>query len=161
MEQHTLVRRFWSAALLGLSACGGATPGTVAPATLDWPESAAVLDASSGAALDAGALRNRLAAADFVLLGEVHDNPAHHELRGRLITALADRRPAVVFEQIPETGAPIIIACPWWFECRVTDTIARGDHTVYVAEVVNAGVREGAEGNTPLLLRSTGMNYGG
>ena len=65
------------------------------------------------------------------------------------------------FEAGPTTGNPLITACPWWFECRVTDTIERGDHTVYVAEVVDAGVRDGAEGRTPLLLRSTGMNYGG
>ena len=63
------------------------------------------------------------------------------------------------FEDGAETGAPIITACPWWFEARVTDVIERGDHTVFVAEVVNAGVRN--EAATPLLLRSTGMNYGG
>ena len=63
------------------------------------------------------------------------------------------------FEPGPETGAPLLLDTPWWFECRVTDTVARGDHTVFVAEVVNAGVR--GEGATPLLLRSTGMNYGG
>ncbi|MGD9754399.1 MAG: flavin reductase family protein, partial [Acidimicrobiia bacterium] len=38
-------------------------------------------------------------------------------------------------------------------------TIERGDHTVFVGEVVDAGVRN--EGATPLLLRATGMNYGG
>ncbi|MCB1269748.1 MAG: flavin reductase family protein, partial [Microthrixaceae bacterium] len=53
----------------------------------------------------------------------------------------------------------LITDCSYWFECRVTDTVARGDHTVYVAEVVDAGVRD--ENVTPLLLRSTGMNYGG
>ena len=58
------------------------------------------------------------------------------------------------------TGAPIITACPWWFEATVTDTVERGDHTVFVAEVVNAGVN-GDDPGTPLLLRSTGMNYGG
>ena len=63
------------------------------------------------------------------------------------------------FEPGPTTGNPLITALPWWFECRVTDTIDRGDHTVFVAEVVDAGVR--GEGATPLLLRSTGMNYGG
>jgi flavin reductase (DIM6/NTAB) family NADH-FMN oxidoreductase RutF len=63
------------------------------------------------------------------------------------------------FEAGPTTGNPLIVDLPWWFECRVTDTIARGDHTVYVAEVVDAGVR--GEGATPLLLRATGMNYGG
>lgn len=65
------------------------------------------------------------------------------------------------FEPGPATGAPLITACPWWFECRVTDTVKGGDHTVYVAEVVEAGVRDGAERRTPLLLRSTGMNDGG
>ncbi len=63
------------------------------------------------------------------------------------------------FEAGPETGAPLLLDTPYWFECRVTDTVARGDHTVYVAEVVNAGVRN-AEA-VPLLLRDTGMNYGG
>ncbi|RMH78817.1 MAG: flavin reductase [Actinomyces sp.] len=65
----------------------------------------------------------------------------------------------VRFEPGPETGCPLIVDCPWWFEARVTDTVARGDHTVFVAEVVSAGVRN--EDATPLVLRSTGMNYGG
>lgn len=63
------------------------------------------------------------------------------------------------FEPGPSTGCPLITALPYWFECEVTDVVDRGDHTVYVAQVVNAGVRD--EAATPLLLRSTGMNYGG
>jgi flavin reductase (DIM6/NTAB) family NADH-FMN oxidoreductase RutF len=63
------------------------------------------------------------------------------------------------FEPGPETGSPLIVATPYWFECRVTDTVARADHTVFVAEVVSAGVRDADA--TPLLLRDTGMNYGG
>lgn len=161
MEQHTVVRLFRSAALLGLSACGGAVPGTVAPATLDWPASAVVLDAASGAALDAGALRNRLAAADFALLGEVHDNPAHHELRGRLIAALADRHPAVVFEQIPETGAPIAPPPPGealeaWLERQGFDP--KGWRWPLHRPVIEAAVRHGravwGSGVSRELLRS-------
>ena len=38
-------------------------------------------------------------------------------------------------------------------------TVARGDHTVFVAEVVSAGVRDSSK--VPLVLRSTGLNYGG
>jgi len=46
-------------------------------------------------------LVGRLAAARYRLLGEVHDNPAHHAIRARLIAALAaDAHPAVVFEQL-------------------------------------------------------------
>ena len=63
------------------------------------------------------------------------------------------------FEPAPETGAPLFVDLPYWFEARVTDTVKRGDHTVFVGEVVGAGVRD--EKATPMLLRSTGMNYGG
>ncbi len=63
------------------------------------------------------------------------------------------------FEPGPVTGAPLLLATPYWFECRVTDKVMRGDHTVYVAEVVGAGVRDGTA--MPLDLRSTGMSYGG
>lgn len=63
------------------------------------------------------------------------------------------------FERGAETGSPLLVDTPYWFEAKVTDTVARGDHTVFVAEVVDAGVRD--DSVVPLLLRSTGMNYGG
>jgi flavin reductase (DIM6/NTAB) family NADH-FMN oxidoreductase RutF len=63
------------------------------------------------------------------------------------------------FEPGPATGAPLLLDTPYWFECRVTDTVASGDHTIFVGEVVSAGVRD--EESTPLVLRDTGMNYGG
>lgn len=63
------------------------------------------------------------------------------------------------WEPGPATGSPLILATPYWFECRVTDKIERGDHTIVVGEVVEAGVRDADA--TPLLLRDTGMNYGG
>jgi len=63
------------------------------------------------------------------------------------------------FEPGPETGSPLIVDLPYWFECRVTDAVKRGDHTIFVGETVSAGVRD--EQAVPLLLRDTGMNYGG
>lgn len=43
------------------------------------------------------------ASRQFVLIGENHDNAAHHQLQANLIGALVarDRKPAVVFEMIP------------------------------------------------------------
>jgi uncharacterized iron-regulated protein len=43
-----------------------------------------------------------LAAADFVLLGETHDNPDHHLLQAETVAALATagRRPALAFEML-------------------------------------------------------------
>lgn len=63
------------------------------------------------------------------------------------------------FERGALTGAPLILDLPYWFEARVTDTVKRGDHTIFVGEVVNAGVRDGSA--SPISLRATGMSYGG
>lgn len=57
-----------------------------------------------------------------------------------------------------ETGCPIIKDSLGYVECRAVGSVDRGDHTVYVGEVVAAGVhREGK----PLLLEETGWQYGG
>jgi flavin reductase (DIM6/NTAB) family NADH-FMN oxidoreductase RutF len=77
----------------------------------------------------------------------------------RSSTVDGDRINGYRFEPSPETGCPLFVDLPYWFEARVTDTIRRGDHTIFVAEVVGAGVRDASV--TPMLLRSTGMNYGG
>ena len=58
-----------------------------------------------------------------------------------------------------ETGAPIITEAPAWAEVRVTGVVAQGDHTVYVTEVVDAGVSD--ESATPLVLGNTEWTYGG
>ena len=50
------------------------------------------------------------------------------------------------FEPGPATGAPLITACPWWFECNVVQTVELGDHYVVIGEVVEAGVREAGIG---------------
>ncbi len=63
------------------------------------------------------------------------------------------------FEPGPETGAPLILDAPAWFEARVTDAVKRGDHTVFVAEVISVGIRN--PDARPLALRDTGWSYGG
>ncbi len=65
----------------------------------------------------------------------------------------------LAYEPGPATGAPLLTDLPAWLEARVTDVVRRGDHTVFVCEVLGAGVRE-AEFR-PLLLASTPWNYGG
>ncbi len=63
------------------------------------------------------------------------------------------------FEPGPETGAPLLLDAPAWFEARVTDVVERGDHAVVVAEVVSVGLRNPEA--QPLLLQETGWQYGG
>ncbi len=54
----------------------------------------------------------KLAATDFVLLGEVHDNPVHHVRQAAVLSTLvrAGRRPALVMEQFDREHQPAIDA---------------------------------------------------
>lgn len=56
------------------------------------------------------------------------------------------------------TGAPLLLDAPAWFECRVVDEVRRGDHTIFVGQVVGVGSRREEE---PLTLREAGFSYGG
>jgi uncharacterized iron-regulated protein len=98
-----------SAALILVTACGGAGVSPVAPLAFSLPDSMVALDGATGAIVDAAELVRRIAAADMVLLGEVHDNAGQHAVRGRLIAAFAGRRPAVVFEHFTESDGPIAV----------------------------------------------------
>ena len=72
-------------------------------ATSDSPrrERPPIYDTAGDAFIGEATLVARLAAARFPLLGEVHDNPAPHAARARLLRELAatGRHPAVVLEQ--------------------------------------------------------------
>lgn len=63
------------------------------------------------------------------------------------------------FEVGPETGAPLLLDLPAWFEARVTDMVKGGDHSVYFAEVISVGLRDPEA--EPMVLRQTGWSYGG
>jgi flavin reductase (DIM6/NTAB) family NADH-FMN oxidoreductase RutF len=56
------------------------------------------------------------------------------------------------------TGVPVLVDPPAWLECHVVDEVNHGDHTVFIAEVVAAGVRRDED---PLTLREAGFSYGG
>ena len=62
------------------------------------------------------------------------------------------------FERTPLLGFAYFPHLAGFLECRVTDEVDRGDHTVIVAQVVGAEIKQ-AEG--PLLLSSTKWQYGG
>jgi flavin reductase (DIM6/NTAB) family NADH-FMN oxidoreductase RutF len=56
------------------------------------------------------------------------------------------------------TGCPIIKDSLGYVECKLVGSVEQGDHTVFVGEVINAGVHRDGD---PLLLESTGWQYGG
>ena len=55
-------------------------------------------------------------------------------------------------------GCPVLKDALAYFECRVRDKVALGDHTIFVGEVVEAGLQREGE---PLTLAETGFKYGG
>ena len=64
------------------------------------------------------------------------------------------------------TGAPLLENTPAFIECRLVDTIERGDHSIFVGEVVEAGIAQVPEGradDATLWLKDLGANifYGG
>lgn len=42
-----------------------------------------------------------------------------------------------------KTGAPVLEAALAWIDCRVTQTIEAGDHTIFIGEVLDADAHEG------------------
>jgi flavin reductase (DIM6/NTAB) family NADH-FMN oxidoreductase RutF len=63
------------------------------------------------------------------------------------------------FEPGSLTKAPLLIDLPAWLEARVVDSVKGGDHSIYVAEVINAGIHDPQA--RPLELWDTGWSYGG
>ena len=57
------------------------------------------------------------------------------------------------------SGCPLLIDASAFVECRLVQTVSGGDHTVYIGEVVNAGVHEREA--VPLVERETDWHYGG
>jgi flavin reductase (DIM6/NTAB) family NADH-FMN oxidoreductase RutF len=64
------------------------------------------------------------------------------------------------------TGAPILTNAPAFVECRVVGSVEKGDHSVFVGEVVEAGVSKAPDGradDATLWLKELGEKvfYGG
>ncbi len=95
-------------ALLAACADPAGTPAAGGDGTARAP---AVFDVAGGRFLGEEALWRRLAAAEFVMLGETHDNPEHHRLQARIVRELAARPPgvgAVAFEMLTVDRQPLV-----------------------------------------------------
>jgi flavin reductase (DIM6/NTAB) family NADH-FMN oxidoreductase RutF len=57
-----------------------------------------------------------------------------------------------------KTGCPIFKDALRFFECNVVEKVEKGDHFIYIGEVINAGVHREGE---PMTLKETGFYYGG
>jgi uncharacterized iron-regulated protein len=100
------MRRLLWLTLALLAACHPA-PAPLSPVAFALPDSTALVDGPTGEPVATADLLRRVGSADFVLLGEVHDNPVDMALRASLLRASGARHPAVVFEQFAASESPI------------------------------------------------------
>ncbi len=84
----------------------------LSPLHTEHPLAGRIWDVGPGRWVDEAALRQALAQARYVLLGEQHDNADHHRLQAALVRALAQtgRRPALAFEQLDVAQQPQVDA---------------------------------------------------
>jgi uncharacterized iron-regulated protein len=77
-------------------------PDWSSPLLREHPLAGRILDVKGRRWIDQAALDAALARADFLVLGEVHDNPDHHRLQAREVRAVAaaGRIPALAFEML-------------------------------------------------------------
>jgi len=65
-----------------------------------------------------------------------------------------------------QTGSPILTNAPAFIECTLVDTVEKGDHSIFIGEVVDAGVTSEISGrpdDATLWLKELGEKvfYGG
>jgi uncharacterized iron-regulated protein len=98
-------RPYWLPLLL-LAACHPASA-PLSPVAFALPDSTSLVDGATGEPVATADLLRRVGSAEFVLLGEVHDNPFAMAVRASLLRTFASRHPAVVFEQFAASEAAI------------------------------------------------------
>jgi uncharacterized iron-regulated protein len=118
MREHNdiaIVRRLMPAALLlsWLAACAGHSPVTdVGPPAPDDvnPLVDKIWASAESAFIERDQLDAAFANADYLLLGEVHDNTRHHEIQAQLIARFQGPPHSVVvgFEQLDNSQAPAL-----------------------------------------------------
>ena len=71
-----------------------------------------IWDVRTGRFVDEATLRAAVDSADYVFLGEVHDNPDHHLLQARLVRAItaSGKRPVLGFEMLDVDKQPAVDA---------------------------------------------------
>jgi uncharacterized iron-regulated protein len=86
--------------------------GWTSPLHRDHPLIARIWDVKAGRFVDEAELLRALRQARFVVLGERHDQPDHHQLQARLVRALGSsgRKPALAFEMLDVARQPAVDA---------------------------------------------------
>lgn len=142
--------------------------GQVAAATINWVTQVSFKPAliAIGVKADSGAHAIIEATSEFVLncLGKNGKGAAFAFFKPTVVEG--NKLSGEPFSDGAVVKAPVLENCPAHVECKVTDVIKRGDHSVFVAEVVEARVKTPPEGRADdaiLWMKDLGEKvfYGG
>jgi flavin reductase (DIM6/NTAB) family NADH-FMN oxidoreductase RutF len=142
--------------------------GQVAAATINWVTQVSFKPAliAIGVKADSGAHAIIEATREFVLncLGKDGKGAAFAFFKPTVVEG--NKLSGEPFSDGAVVKAPVLDNCPAHVECKVTDVIKRGDHTVFVAEVVEARVKSEPAGRADdaiLWMKDLGEKvfYGG
>ena len=100
-----LAARFVPYLLLSLILLGACVAPPRAPHYRDHPLVGRIWNVAEARFVSRAELMAVFTAADFILLGETHDNPDHHLMQAEIVTAMANagRRPIIAFEMFDMT----------------------------------------------------------
>ncbi len=76
---------------------------------------------------------------------------------GKTAFKVPDKLKGLAYD-LSETGCPLLHDALGWVECRVTGSVPAGDSTVFVAEVINVGLRREGEA---LTMKEAGFRHAG
>jgi flavin reductase (DIM6/NTAB) family NADH-FMN oxidoreductase RutF len=76
---------------------------------------------------------------------------------GKTAFKVPDKLKGVAYD-LSETGCPLLHDALGWVECRVTGSVPAGDSTVFVAEVIDVGLRREGEA---LTMKEAGFRHAG
>jgi uncharacterized iron-regulated protein len=171
-------------ALAGVARAAGPPAGGLGQ---DHPLAGRIWDVAAARFITSDALIGRLAAARFILLGERHDNPAHHIAQAAIVRGVtsAGRRPTVAFEMLGTDQAAALAAYlktspgdaaglgeavgwsrsgwpPWPLYQPIADAALAAGLPLAAANLAEGTVRAVARGNTdalpPALVRTHGLD---
>lgn len=80
------------------------------PLERDHPMVGKVVDLKLQKVISPNVLLENLARADVILIGEKHDNPDHHMLEQRILSALAEQPAEVVLEMLDDSQSSLLTA---------------------------------------------------
>jgi uncharacterized iron-regulated protein len=106
------LRKIAPAIAVAMTLAASLPPALAASSNVVHPLSGKIWDVRQQRFIPESELLTKLGATDFVLLGEVHDNPEHHAHQAAVLSSLVlrGRRPALAMEQFDREHQPAIDA---------------------------------------------------